>query len=496
MDIRWGLAVLIGFVAVVVALGLLVRLVAWSTAARVPAGRATPDLIDTPPAVVNLLMNGLRAAPEAAAATLLDLAARGHLELYQPAADPGETVVRVRRGAHAGLTSYEQRVLDRVDVAPGVHPLTLADLARRQAQDGQTWQERLVVATREDAIARGLMRVGATPPAMVVLVVGLMLLVVLSCVPGVFVVDLAGMTERLGDTGVAVAVLGIAFVLMLLAIFAVVGLGGELRDDRLTAEGRRVARHWSGVARWLNGHEAFADLPPASVTVWDSYIPYGVALGVATRATATVDLRVGRVDVIRSPLGDRLVRIRYPATGGLKATSAGVRVLSGLIGIALVAAIVTRDLPDWAAPVAITVGALLTLRWAYRIVRGLADLVGPASVSGRVVRIVPFGTFGDAETTKRLTKLFHGPPLSWLTRRVGAPTVTSDGTGLSPGFFVVLDDGTSPVLQAWLATPRSASRLRPGDDVTARVQRWTKRLTGTRDVDAHPTDNSQAAARH
>jgi hypothetical protein len=480
VDNRWSLVVLIGFVAVVVLIGLLVRVVAWSTAARVPAGPATPDLMDTPPAVVNLLMNGLRAAPEAAAATLLDLAARGHLELDQPTADPGATVVRVRRGGHAGLTSYEQRVLDRVDVAPGVRPLTLADLARRQAQDGQSWHERLVLAIRDDAIARGLIRVGATPPAMVVLIIGLMLLVVLSCVPGVFVINLAGMTDPLGSTGIAIGMLCSGFVLMLLSIFAVVQLGGEIRDDRLTAEGRRVARHWAGVGRWLSGHEAFADLPPASVTVWDAYLPYGVALGAATRAAATVDLRVGRVDVVRSSLGDRLVRIRYPATGGLKATPAGIRVVGALLGIALVAAIATavttRDLPNWATTSALAVAALLSFRWVYRIVRGFADLLRPASVSGRVLRIVPFGTFGDPVTTPFLTGLYHSPPMSWLTRRVGAPTVTSDGTGLSPGFFVVLDDGTSAVAQAWFATPRRAGRLQLGDDVTARVQRWTKHL--------------------
>jgi hypothetical protein len=153
--------------------------------------------------------------------------------------------------------------------------------------------------------------------------------------------------------------------------------------------------------------------------------------------------------------------------------------VSGLIGIALAAtiaiAVATRELSDWATTSAVAVAVLLSLRWVYRIGRGVADLLRPASVSGRVLRIVPFGTFGDPETTLVLTALYHGP-LSWLTRRVGAPTVTSDGTGMTPGFFVVLDDGTSAVAQAWLATPRRAGRLQLGDDVTAKVQRWTKHL--------------------
>jgi hypothetical protein len=478
VDTRVGLLVLAGFVALVVLLGLLTRLVAWATAPRAPRGPATPELIDTPPAVVNLLMNGLRAAPEAAAATLLHLAARKHLDLDQPGADPAATAVRVRRGGHAGLTAYEQRVIDRVEVPPGVHPVTLGDLARRQAQDGQSWQERILVAVREDALARGLIRTGRNSPAWSVLIAGFMILLVLSCTAGVAVIDLAGLTERLGTTGYAFALLGIAFVLMMAAIFAGIGLAGDIRDEHLTAEGRRVARHWAGVGRWLRAHEAFAELPPASVSVWDSYLPYGVALGAATRAAATVDLRVGRVDVVRSPIGDRLVRIRYPAVGGMNGTRAGMRVFVALLGIGLVAAIATRDLPERAIVPVAAVAAVLVLRWLYRIVRGLIDLLWPASLTGRVLRIVPFGTFGDAASIKSLTGWYEIPALAWLTRRTGTPAVTSDGTGMVPGYFVVLDDGTAPVVQAWRAVPRHARLLRPGDAVTVRVQPWTKSLIG------------------
>ncbi|MDG4832008.1 hypothetical protein O7627_22255 [Solwaraspora sp. WMMD1047] len=91
-----------------------------------------------------------------------------------------------------------------------------------------------------------------------------------------------------------------------------------------------------------------------------------------------------------------------------------------------------------------------------------------------MLRIVPFGTIGDAASTARLTSLYDSRALAWLTKRTGAPAVTSDGTGLVPGYFVVLDDGSSPQVTAWRATPRSSRRLRPGDVVTARVERWTR----------------------
>ena len=238
-----ALAILLGFGALVVLLGLLVRLVARAAAPRVPRGPATPELIDTPPAVVNLLMNGLRAAPEAAAATLLHLAARRHLELDQPGADPAATIVRVRSTGRADLTASEQRVLDRVEAPPGVHPLTLGDLARRQAQDGQGWQERLLVAARADAAARGLIQPGRSSPAFAILVAGLMLVLVLSCVAGVSVIELAGLTDRLGSNGYAIVLLGIAVLLTLAAIFAAVGIAGDIRDERRPDRPGSVSAH-------------------------------------------------------------------------------------------------------------------------------------------------------------------------------------------------------------------------------------------------------------
>jgi hypothetical protein len=486
VDNRISLAVLVGFGLLAVLIGLLARLVARLTAPRTPRAPATSDLIDTPPAIVNLLLNGLRAAPEAAAATLLDLAARRRLALDQPGADPAGTVVRVLPGGQAGLTAYERRVLDRVEPPPGGRPLTLGDLARRQAEDGQSWQERLLSTVREDAVERGLIHAGRSSPAWVVVIGGLMLLLVLSCVAGVAVVDLAGLTDRLGDNWYAVTLLSLAALLTLGAIVAVVTAAGDIRDERLTPRGRAVARHWAGVARWLRGHEAFADLPPAAVTVWDGYLAHGVAVGAATRAAATVDLRVGRVDVVRSPIGDRLVRVGYPPTGGLKGTRAGFRVGAAVAGIALTVGVglaVAPRVSGWVGVAALAVAGLLVLRWSYRIVRGLGDLLRPARVTGRVLRIVPFGTIGDAASTALLTGLYESRALAWLTRRTGAPAVTSDGTGLVPGYFVVLDDGSSPQVTAWRATPRASQRLRPGDVVTARVERWTQSLTRVEPAD-------------
>src|SRR5437660_1692390 len=75
-----------------------------------PAGPPTMDLGAEPPAIVNLLVTRCELNPDAADATLLDLAARRILELHQPDPDPADLLVRVRVPAPDGLTSYERRV--------------------------------------------------------------------------------------------------------------------------------------------------------------------------------------------------------------------------------------------------------------------------------------------------------------------------------------------------------------------------------------------------
>jgi hypothetical protein len=67
-------------------------------------------------------------------------------------------------------------------------------------------------------------------------------------------------------------------------------VAGKVGGERDTAAGRAVAARWLGVRDWLAAHESFADPPPAAVTVWDRYLPYGAALGVTRVAGQVIDL--------------------------------------------------------------------------------------------------------------------------------------------------------------------------------------------------------------
>src|SRR5262245_788941 len=90
-------------------------------------GPATQELGAESPAVASLLANRWAVTEDAVEATLLDLAARRHIELRQPASDPMQTTVHLRPEAdQSGLAPYEKRVLDRVGALAvgGVVPVT------------------------------------------------------------------------------------------------------------------------------------------------------------------------------------------------------------------------------------------------------------------------------------------------------------------------------------------------------------------------------------
>ena len=127
--------------------------------ANVTAAEASMELPgQESPAVVSLLVNRWRITVDAAESTLLDLAARGHLELRQASADPRDTTVHPTGRARDDLNGYERHVLARVieRAVNGVVPLTA--LAFADARRAATWSGALRSAVIADARRLGLIR--------------------------------------------------------------------------------------------------------------------------------------------------------------------------------------------------------------------------------------------------------------------------------------------------------------------------------------------------
>jgi hypothetical protein len=501
-----------------VAWGLVIRVAIWLLRPRMGRARPSERLLDTPPAVVNLLAHGLVDAPDAASATLLDLAERGYVELRDQSNDPSATMVVARKGLPRGLTAYELRVMQRVLGAGRGRPATLAQLAAGLAADGGRWHQRMVDEVRTHARELGLIRRAEHWSGWISGI---------GMVVGMFLGDafggsllrlfLPGLVDDAGAAGFLL-LLPLMFMGIMLVWWSMHTVGGRLPEEVPTPLGRQITGHWAGVRRYLLGYEAFADLPPAAVTVWGRYLPYGVALGAAPTAAAAVDLGTGRSEQIAVRRGGRwqLVPVRYPkAQGGLRSGTAGFRCVSAAVVLAALGALVAaRGVQAMAQPrparsLLILLGAVV-VGWAgYRLVRAGVDLLTPVQVTGRVVRLLPVGTFdapARAVAGRRFRDVYRRVPTGYAAddeddmpaaedkARAAEDTASAtedtasaadDTTGV-PAYHVVVDDGRSAALRAWAVPAPRMGPLRLGRRVRMRGQRWTGYATRVRTVDEPP----------
>jgi hypothetical protein len=390
---------LVATVAAVVLWVLLLLGVAFAARARgVDPGPATMELGDEPPAVVDLLTNDWRVTADALPATLLDLAARDYLDLEQHG--PGGTVCRVRRTSGEGLEAYERMVLD---TWPG-WPWTGSCRRRRSPP---------------------IHRTAALVPA------GL----------GVLYANAAGDLDF--------GTIGVGLVIWVVLTSAIRRFG----DQRDTPAGAEAAARWLDVRDYLGRNEVFPTLPPASVAIWDRYLGYGAALGVATAVHA---LPMGAEDDHRawSASGGRwrVVKVRYPRLGfawGRRPPLAFLvglaQALAGYVGLRLMLGL--RGWTDgfaeadqaarWVrtASTLLAVAALLVAGWGvWTMLRAVLDLVSRREVEGQVVRRRSYSRGND--------KLAH---------------------------FMAVDSGRSDKVKAWLVPAAVYGRFREGGVVKATI---------------------------
>lgn len=254
------------------------------------AAPPTADLRAEPPAVANMLVNDFRVTRDAVPATLFDLAARRIVDIE----DSPTGGFRVRlRGAPAGETApYEARILAllRGRAHGGVVPaeaLTTGPTDRATAW----WRafRREVVAEAKD---RGLSR-------------DLWDAVALGRLGSLALVPAALLALGFREVGA-----GLISLIATATILSVATSRGRQRD---TDAGLVAAAAWLGVRRYLR-QAAFADLPPSAVVIWERYLSYAAALGVAAGAVRSIP--VGADDDERAWTAAsgqwRQVQVRYP----------------------------------------------------------------------------------------------------------------------------------------------------------------------------------------
>ena len=354
---------------------------------EVDPGPATMELGDEPPAVVNLLANDWRVTADAVPATLLDLAGRDLVDIDQ--LGPEDTIVRVRRAGDASLAPYERLVLDHVAglAVDGVVPAQALTTGPQDQSKG--WWKAFTGAVVADARQRGLARDrwsqgakaavrGATlPPA----VLGAVWLLVAT------------------DIGFGAAVVGF------IAFTALAGAPSRFAAERDTPAGREAAARWLGVRTYLANNEFFRTLPPAAVAIWDRYLGYGAAMGVATAAVRALPMGAEDENRAWSAYGGtwRVVEVNYPrarilwgrhpAVGFLIAVviaAVGYGATRLMLGLRGATDGYTGSVASWVRLIAtlLLVTAVALLVWAISAaVRALLDAASHRRFKGQVLRL-------------------------------------------------------------------------------------------------------------
>ncbi|MEW9530082.1 hypothetical protein [Microbispora sp. NPDC049125] len=367
----------------------LLLLLALAVATRNPEVRpapATSEPAEHSPAVVDLITGDWRLCDEATSATLLDLGARGALQIEE--IGPELSLVRLRRDP-GDLTPYEKLVYDHVRSLAVDGVVATGALAEGSRDLGRWWKsfrKKVIAQAREEGLSRPrwsrahavLLTAAATVPAAAA---GLAVTV----------------NDREHEGGIGVAVLVLALLVSLMS---------RLNGERGTEKGALAAGHWLGVREHLAATGRFAEQPAASVTIWGRHLAYAAALGLAPRAVTSLPVSTpaddkrawseygGMWHVVDVRYPSRVLWGREPLPTILRGLAAGA--FAGFWTWIILLVVSAFDL--WprglVQPGALVVGAATA---GLPIVYAIADLGGAAAVQGQIVRLRRFqdGTKGN-----------------------------------------------------------------------------------------------------
>lgn len=401
-----------------------------------PTGPRTLELGPEPPAVANLLASRFRVTDEALPATLLDLAARGIVEIEQRG--PGAFWVRLRGAADETLTAYELRVLRHLEerAHDGVVPAQALTTGPRER--ARRWFRAFDSAVVADAQRRGLCRDRLDDRVFTLLGAAALL-------PSALVWATAGDFE-LG----AVTFVG---------ALALLGWIKTRHAQQPTAAGLEAASRWLGVRAELAANEVFATRSPLEVPLWDRLLAYGAALGVAGGAAGPLPMGVESDTWAWSAHGGewRRVRIRYPRLLPLGwGLQTHVALLTGVAAAATGALVLVVLAPLLGSTSGIALGVLAGIAVVPCGLVGLgvalvalaaADLGRGATVTGPILRLRAFGS----EKHRR--------------------------------HYVAVDDGRSASIRAWIVDPARYAALEQGDVVSVEI---SPALRGVRSIAVQP----------
>jgi len=402
----------------------------------------TLELGPEPPALANLLASDFRVTPDAVPATLLDLAARGVVEIERVDVDTYQC--RLRATAGETHTDYEHRVLEllRKRASDGIVPAQA--LTTGPAEEASRWWKAFVREVVADSQNRGLSRDIWDRRTIIALAV-------IAALPTL----LSGLA--FGFRGAAGYAAGTAFVLASMS---------SRHRQRDTPAGLAAASRWAAVREALEQDEAFPAQPPIAVALWERLLPYGAALGVAAGAIRPIPMGAESDRRAWSSYGGRWrqVDIRYPR---LLPPGWGVHPLAALFGAVLVGG-----------------AAVFVLSVAASVVSSFGDL----SRAGVLVVSAFFAVLSAIVLGAAVLAVRAVPDL-WSTREVTGEVLRlrDRGSDKQPRHYVAVYDGTSRAIRAWRIKPEVYATLEQYEVVAALV---TRHLGYVRSIVAVPAGQS------
>ena len=479
-------ALLVGSLAVSGATLLLFALLAAATRVREPdEGPSTmdPPARDERPALVGFLARDFEVPAEAVAATLIDLAARDWLSIESAGGE--QLIVRVpSRDGKGALKPYERQVLDHARglAVGGVVPA--GALTTGTEDVSERWWKSFAGEVIDEARDRGLCR--DRWPARIALLFG----------AGVVVAGLvlwgAGGFRDPEEVHTTPLWFG-----ALLAILALVALGvsvAKSKRQRDTDAGLVEAGRWLGLRQFLVDHGDFPTAPASSVAIWDAYLGWAAALGLAPIAVESLPLGTEDDHQAWSSFGGtwRRVKVGYPrwrpgwgrhpamaVVTGLLWTAVALVALRGLIALAGADGFERAD--RWVDLGAAVLGALAVAVAVFSLAGalfGVADLFRTVEVRGIVLR--------------RRTRGRSSPAAPRFVRWFSDRDAPEDPPRVR--WYLGVDTGAAPQVVAWSVPMRTFERVGQGVLVQASITPLLGYVRSIQEVAAGPQATTAEAA--
>ncbi|RLE25875.1 MAG: hypothetical protein DRJ50_02105, partial [Actinobacteria bacterium] len=413
------------------------------------------ELREESPAVVDLLVGGFEVEDDAVPATAVDLAARGWYTIEEIGGD--RVVLRLRNRSPEGdeLNSFEQRVMRHIakHATDGIVPAPVLTIG----PDGvsERWFRGFVREVTKVGREAGLCHRRWDLKHLA----GVWALAGLAIAPAVLLASAAPRTtDPAGWGSIGNLMLGLTFLVGILIVWIAQKISrSDAQVD--TPAGREAASHWLGVRDFFRSNGRFDDKPAASVAVWERYLAYATAMGLAPLVQRQIPFETehDRHAWSRSSGHWRRVKIRYQAWRPSWGQHPGRVAFDGLIQAAVsglfayagfyVASAdtdldtLTAQQRQWvglAGLVVAVVASAACLLALLRVVLGVSDLFSRRTVEGEVVR-------------RREFKSWHRLPkvLQWVAFSGRGQNGLSREQQRRRKFHVAIDPGDDDTITAY-----------------------------------------------